>query len=226
MLQEPQRLSALSRPSFDFSFHLPSYAACSGTARGLLTIFTVLLFPLYPYRWQTERRQKKGTISREPQYTSTNTFARQWYVLQKTFPLLPAGIFTFLLVKGGLSLKVHQMNKKKRLKSNSTTAKVHKEKINTTDFPSPLNIFHSPWDLQGLVVMKTIIPLLPPAMSCWCVSLGMHTDDCWRNISMLTHSFTCNSLFCSQFKCPFTHRPFSVHSFLVRVYNTTLSNVQ
>lgn len=124
---------------------------------------------------------------------------------------------------------MHQMNKKKRLKSNFTTAKVHKAKINVIHCPPPLtslHIFHLQWDLQGLVVMKTITPLLPATMSCWCISLGMHVDACQGNISMLTHSFTCNSLFCSQFKCPFVLRSFSVYSFLFRMYNTTLSNLQ
>lgn len=77
-------------------------------------------------------------------------FVCKWCVLQKAFPLLPGGSFTQLFVKGILSLKMHQINKKKRLKSNFTTAKVHKEKKKYNRFPpSPKHLSLSMGSLRS-----------------------------------------------------------------------------
>lgn len=128
------------RPSLDFMFYIPSHTAYSGTARGLSTIFTLLCFPcsyciLAGDRLNGDKKIKPGTICREAQCTSANMFVCKWYVLQKTFPLIPGGSFTLMFAQRILSLKMHQMNKKKWLKSNFTTAKIHKVKINITVFP-------------------------------------------------------------------------------------------
>lgn len=87
--------------------------------------------------WKEAKKIKQEQLAGRPQYASADVFVCEWYVLQKTFPLLPGGSFTSLLAKGVLSLKMHQMNKKKRLKSNFTTAKVHTHKKLTEFPPSP-----------------------------------------------------------------------------------------
>lgn len=85
--------------------------------------------------WKATKKMKPATICRDAQCTSANMFVCKWYILQKTFPLIPGGSFTLMFAQRILSLKMHQINKKKWLKSNFTTAKVHKAKINITAFP-------------------------------------------------------------------------------------------
>lgn len=140
------------RPSLDFTFHIPSHTAYSGTEKGLSTIFTLLCLPCSHCipagdRLKGDKKIKPGAICREAQCTSANMFVCKWYILQKTFPLIPGGSFTLMFAQRILSLKMHQMNKKKQLKSNFTTAKVQKTKIKYNSFPLSLSISHCLWHL-------------------------------------------------------------------------------
>lgn len=65
------------RLSLDFTFHIPSHTACSGTARGLLTIFTLLRLPCSHCipagdRLKGDKKIEPGTICREVHCTSAN----------------------------------------------------------------------------------------------------------------------------------------------------------
>lgn len=106
------------RSPLDFKFHISSHTAYSGTARGLSTIFTLMCL-LRSHcipggdRLKNGKKIKPGAICRDAQCTSANMFVCKWYILQKTFLLIPGGSFTLMFAHRILSLKMHQMNKKK-----------------------------------------------------------------------------------------------------------------